>query len=77
MVVLDLSDDVLFGVFANVTAEIPTFVKDKSELFARVNMHLLVVMDLDKGTFHTEGQLTPKPFILFKDCNFTYGFALC
>ena len=77
VVVLDLSADVVFGIYADATADFPSDETNETELFARVDIGLLAVIEPAKGTFHAEGQLTPRSFILSKDCHLTGGFALC
>ena len=77
VVVVDLSDDIRFGIFADVLANIPASATNDSELFARLDMSLLAVADPAKGTFRAEGQLTPKSFILDQSCHLLGGFALC
>ena len=77
VIVVDLSDDVRFGIFADVLANIPASAANDSELFARIDMSLLAVIDPAKGTFRAEGQLTPKSFVLDQNCHLLGGFALC
>ena len=75
--VLDLSEDVKFGIYADAMATFPAGVTDDAELFARVDMGLLAEIEPSKGIFHAEGQLTPKSFIMSQACKLTGGFALC
>ncbi|KAG8525205.1 uncharacterized protein KY384_008849 [Bacidia gigantensis] len=77
VVVLDLSTDITFGVYAHASADFPGDVTDPTKLFARVDMGLLAVLEPAKGTFRAEGQLTPASFVLSSDCHLTGGFALC
>ena len=77
VVAVDLSDDVQFGIYAHIKSDIPASATNDAELFARVDMGFLAVIDPGKGTFRAEGQLTRVSFILDKDCHLTGGFALC
>lgn len=77
VVVVDISDDVVFGIYADASADIPVGIKNDAELFARVDLNLLPVLDPSKGSFIAEGKLTPKSFILDQNCHLTGGFALC
>ena len=77
VIVLDIDADIIFGIYADVTADFPAGVTDDSALFARVDMGLLAELNPAEGTFHAEGQLTPKSFMLDQSCHFSGGFALC
>ena len=77
VVVIDISESVTFGIYADAQADYPPGALTDDELFARVDMGLLAVIEPAKGIFHSEGQLTPRSFVLSKDCHLTGGFALC
>ena len=77
VVAVDLSADVVFGVFADCQAKIPEAGSSDDELFALVDLGLVAIVDYAKGIFHAEGQLNPQSFILDKNCHLTGGFALC
>lgn len=76
VVVVDLTEDVIFAIFGDCTAAIPESATSNAERFALIDMGVLAVLDYAKGIFHTEGQLTPKSFILSQDCHLSGGFAL-
>ena len=76
VIVVDLTEDVIFAIFADCTASIPESATNSAERFALIDMGLLALLDYSKGIFHTEGQLTPKSFILDQNCHLTGGFAL-
>ena len=76
VVVVDLTEDVIFAIFGDCTAAIPESATNNAERFALIDMGVLAVLDYAKGIFHTEGQLTPKSFILSQDCHLSGGFAL-
>lgn len=69
--------DVVLGVFADATAQMPCSVTDDSELLARADLGIIAIVDFGKGTFRCEGQLSPNSFILDQNCHLTGGFALC
>ncbi|GAE00080.1 hypothetical protein PVAR5_8815 [Paecilomyces variotii No. 5] len=70
--------DITLGIFANCDAKVPlTASPDDEELFVLVEMGLVSVLDHSKGIFHSEGQLTPRSFILDRSCHLSGGFALC
>lgn len=77
VVLVDLTEDVIFGVYADCIADVPAAGVPDEELFARVDLGLLAVVDPNKGIFYCEGQLTPKSFILDRNCHLRGGFALC
>ena len=76
-ILLDISpEDVVFGLFADATATVPADAASADELFALVDMGIIALVDFAKGTVKVEGQLTPKSYILSKDCHLSGGFAL-
>lgn len=74
---IDISDDVKIALFGDCQAAIPAAAKDDSERFAFVELGFIMVLDYAKGSFTCEGRLTPKSYILSKDCHLSGGFALC
>ena len=73
---VDISSDVKIAIFADCQAAIPADVPD-AERFAFVEMGLLMVLDYAKGALYCQGQLTPKSYIMDKNCHLTGGFAFC
>lgn len=74
---LEVSDDVKISIFADCQAAIPKAAINDSERFAFVELGLLMILDYAKGCFTCQGQLSPKSYILDKNCHLTGGFALC
>ena len=74
---IDISADVKIAIFADCQAAIPAAAKDDSERFAFVELGLLMILDYAKGAFTCQAQLSPKSYILDKNCHLTGGFALC
>ncbi|KAL1878932.1 hypothetical protein Plec18167_004227 [Paecilomyces lecythidis] len=75
---LAFQPDITLGIFANCDAKVPlTASPDDEELFVLVEMGVVCVLDPSKGIFHSEGQLTPRSFILDRSCHLSGGFALC
>ena len=75
-IMVDVSHDVVFGLFGDCTATVPADVASDAELFAVVDMGIIAMVDFAKGIVKVEGQLTPRSFILSKDCHLSGGFAL-
>ena len=75
-IMVDVSHEVVFGLFGDCTATIPADVASDAELFAVVDMGIIALVDFAKGIVKVEGQLTPRSFILSKDCHLSGGFAL-
>ena len=74
---VDISSDVRIAIFGDCQAVIPAAAKNDSERFAFVELGFEMVLDYAKGSFECQGQLTPKSYILSKDCHLSGGFALC
>ncbi|KAL8699729.1 MAG: hypothetical protein Q9224_001288 [Gallowayella concinna] len=74
---LEVGDDVKISIFADCQAAIPKAAINDSERFAFVELGLLMILDYAKGSFTCQGQLSPKSYILDKNCHLTGGFALC
>ncbi|KAL8802317.1 MAG: hypothetical protein Q9182_003895 [Xanthomendoza sp. 2 TL-2023] len=74
---LEVGDDVKISIFADCQAAIPKAAINDSERFAFVELGLLMILDYAKGAFTCQGQLSPKSYILDKNCHLTGGFALC
>ncbi len=75
-IMVDVSHDVVFGLLGDCTATVPAEFASDAKVFAVVDMGIIALVDFAKGIVKVEGQLTPRSFILSKDCHLSGGFAL-
>lgn len=74
VVVVMFGQSIKLGIYAVALVDIPNA---KSPVkFAHVELGIGVTVDFGYGTLKTEGQLSPKSFILDPNCHLTGGFAL-
>ncbi|KAM0188806.1 hypothetical protein ACHAPI_010415 [Fusarium lateritium] len=74
VMVVMFGQSIKLGIYAVALVDIPN---PKSPVkFAHVELGIGVTVDFGYGTMKTEGQLSPKSFILDPNCHLTGGFAL-
>ncbi|PPJ57972.1 hypothetical protein CBER1_09402 [Cercospora berteroae] len=69
-------DDVILGIYAECTATLPADVPQEA-ILAEVDLGIAASLDFGKGTLIMQGGLTPKSYILSRNCRLRGGFALC
>lgn len=74
VLVVQFGQAIRLGLFAVASADIPTAASPVK--YAHVELGISAVADLTYGTLKIEAQLSPRSFILYKDCHLTGGAAL-